>query len=610
MLSSNEKIKFRILLCMIFIIIPAVVYVICGLYKVQISKHNEYLLLAKRTYTTNKKTSGKRGEIFSYDNFVLISNQPYVRLIADAAVMNELNDGHEVKTARLCADILKMDYNSTLQRINRPIPKRDKNGKYILDKNGKPEMRKAPYIQLSRELPLETAAIINKQIEKQKIRGLYFEYSHKRFYPKGSMLAPILGITVYDKGREKPTFGVERAMDSYLRPQSAQAQMEISRDGRKLSYGLAEELNVHDGKNVYLTIREPIQSIMEDELDKAFAKLNSQAIYAVMLDPKTGNIMAMAQRPTFDPNNRKTITNESVRPRIISDVMEPGSIIKPFSVAFALDNNLVKPDTIIDCENGYWIFRDKPLTDSHRIGKVSVTEVIKQSSNIGTAKIGIMMGEKNVYENLRKFGFGQRTGIPLTPESVGDLKPVNRWDGLTVSRIPMGYALNVTPIQMVRAYGALADNGNLRQIRLIDRIEDPESGEMQIMPYAPAVQVFKNQRAHNEIVTMMVQVTGPGGTARQAAIKGYEVAGKTGTSRKYIPGQGYARGKYFASFVGFVPAYKPAFVLLVTVDSPKGNSYYGGTVSGPVFRAIAERTLKYLNIAPTVITEEGKKKND
>ena len=270
---------------------------------------------------------------------------------------------------------------------------------------------------------------------------------------------------------------------------------------------------------------------------------------------------------------------------------------------------MVRPETIIDCETGYWIFRGKPLTDSHRIGKVSVTEVIKQSSNIGTAKIGIMMGEKNVYNNLRKFGFGQRTGIPLTPESVGDLKPVNRWDGLTVSRIPMGYALNVTPVQMVRAYGALADNGNLRKIRLIDRIEDPETKEVKVMPYEPPVQMFKNLQAHREIVDMMVQVTGPGGTARQAAVKGYEVAGKTGTSRKYVPGVGYSKGKYFASFVGFVPAHDPAFVLLVTVDSPKGRSYYGGTVSGPVFRAIAERTLKYLNIAPTVI-EEGKKRND
>ncbi|MBR2508601.1 MAG: penicillin-binding protein 2 [Lentisphaeria bacterium] len=606
MLSSNEKIKFRILLCVIFLFMPFAIYVICGLYNVQINKHEEYLVRAKRTYTDFKKKHGKRGEIFSNDNFILISNQPYVRLIADASHMLPEKNCYEQKTARMCADILKLDYNTVLKKLCRLVPKRDKSGKYILDSNGKVQLRRSRYIQLSRELSLETAALIRQEITKQKLKGLYFEHAHKRFYPKGSMLAPILGITVYDKGREKPTFGVERAMDKHLRPQSVQNLVEISRDGRKLSYGLSEEFDVQDGKNIYLTIREPIQAILEDELDKAFEKLNSQAIYAIMLDPKTGNIMAMGQRPTFDPNNRKTITNEAVRPRIIADVMEPGSIIKPFSVAFALDNNMVRPETIIDCENGYWIFRGKPLTDSHRIGKVSVTEVIKQSSNIGTAKIGIMMGEKNVYNNLRKFGFGQRTGIPLTPESVGDLKPVSRWDGLTVSRIPMGYALNVTPVQMVRAYGALADNGNLRKIRLIDRIEDPETKEVKVMPYEPPIQMFKNPQAHREIVDMMVQVTGKGGTAQQAAVKGYEVAGKTGTSRKYVPGVGYSRGKYFASFVGFVPAHDPAFVLLVTVDSPKGRSYYGGTVSGPVFRAIAERTLKYLNIAPTVI-EEGKK---
>lgn len=604
MLSSNEKIKFRIILCVIVLMIPAAIYIICGLYYVQIVKHEEYLLLAKKTYTTSQKKHGKRGEIFSSDNFVFVANQPYVRLIADASVLPE-GGGHEEKIARLCSRHLELDYLTILRRIYRKIPRRDRSGKYILDKTGKPEMRRAPYIQLSRELSLEKADAIQKEIEEKKIKGLYFEHSHKRYYPKDSMLAPILGITVYDRGREKPTFGVERAMEKYLSPKSVEALIEISRDGRRLSYGLAEELTVEDGKNIYLTIREPIQAIMEDELSRAFEKLNPKAIYAIMLDPKTGNVWAMAQRPTFNPNNRKSITAESTRPRIIADVMEPGSIIKPFSVAFALDNNIVKPDTIIDCEDGYWIFKGKPLTDSHKIGKVSVTEIIKQSSNIGTAKIGIMMGEKNVYNNLRNFGFGQRTGIPLSPESSGDLKPVNKWDGLTISRMPMGYALNVTPVQMVRAYGALADHGNLRKIRLIDRIENTETKEVTVMPYEPPVQMFKNPATWDKIVTMLAQVTGKGGTARQAAVKGYEVAGKTGTSRKYIPGQGYAGRKYFASFVGFVPAHDPAFVLLVTVDEPKGRSYYGGTVSGPVFRAIAERTLKYLNIAPTVI-EEGK----
>lgn len=606
MLSSNEKIKFRILTCVFLGMIPVLLYIIGGLYYVQIVRHEDYLLVAKKTYTATLKRDGKRGEIFTCDNFTLIANNPYVRLIADATHFPE-KENHEQKIARLCADELDLKYADVLKKLYRRIPLRDRNGNYILDKNGKPKTRKAPYIQLSRELSLEKAAHLKKLITEQKIQGLYFEYAYKRYYPKGSMLAPILGFTIYDNGREKPSFGVEKAMEKYLSPKSAKAMVEISRDGRKLSYGLAEELTVENGKNIYLTIREPIQSIVEDELDKAFEKFKPKAIYAVMLDPKTGNIWGMAQRPTFDPNNRKSITAESTRPRIIADVMEPGSILKPFSVAFALDNNLVRPDTIIDCENGYWIYRGKPLTDSHRIGKVSVTEVIKQSSNIGTAKIGLLMGADNVYNNLRKFGFGQRTGIELRPESVGTLHPVKKWDGLSITRIPMGYAMNATPLQMIRAYGALADRGNLRKLRLIDRIEDPETGEIQIMPYEPPVQMFKNTSSLNELIDMMVQVTGKGGTARQASIKGHAVAGKTGTSRKYINGK-YSL-KYFASFVGFVPAYDPAFVLLVTVDEPSGKSFYGGSVSGPVFHNIAERTLKYLNIAPTVTEKEpGKDK--
>ncbi|MBR1966239.1 MAG: penicillin-binding protein 2 [Lentisphaeria bacterium] len=604
MLSSNEKIKFRILLSVFAIMIPCLIYIICGLYHLQITEHEKYLLLAKRTYTATLKRDGKRGEIFSNDKFTLIANHPYVRLIADATHM-EIAE-HEQKAARLCADKLQMDYNGVLKKIRRKIIVRDRNGKEKRDSNGNLQLRKAPYIPLSRELSLSQKAELEKIIDEQNIKGLYFEHAYKRYYPKGSMLAPILGFTIYNNGRETPSFGIEKAMEKYLSPESAKALVEISRDGRKLIHGLSEDLSVKDGKNVYLTIREPIQAIVEDEIEKAFVEWKAKAVYAVLLDPKTGNIWAMAQRPTFDPNNRKTITAESTRPRIIADVMEPGSIIKPFSVAFAVDNNIVTPDTIIDCENGYWIYRGKPLTDSHRIGKVSVTEVIKQSSNIGTAKIGIMMGANNVYNNLRKFGFGQKTGIPLSPESNGILNHPSKWDGLTISRVPMGYALNVTPIQMVRAYGALADHGNLRKIRLIDRIEDTETKEVTVMPYEPPVQVFKNPETWDKIVTMMAQVTGPGGTARQAAVKGYEVAGKTGTSRKYSAG-GYSR-QYFASFVGFVPAHDPAFVLLVTVDAPKGRSYYGGTVSGPVFRAIAERTLKYLNIAPTVVKEEKKGK--
>lgn len=603
MLSSNEKIKFRILCCVFIFMVPALIYIVCGFYYVQIVKHQEYLLLAKNTYTATLKRDGKRGEIFSYDNFVLIANQPYVRLIADPSVIPSKGE-HEQKIARLCADKLGMDYNTVFKRLNRRIPVRDKTGNYVLDDKGKPKTRRPQWLQLSRELSLDQTAEIKKIIDAQSIRGLSFEYAYKRYYPKDTMLAPILGFTIYDSGREKPTFGVEKAMEQYLSPKSAEAIVEISRDGRKLSYGLAEKLTVENGKNVYLTIREPIQAILEDELDKAFAKLNPKAIYAVLLDPATGNIWAMGQRPTFNPNDRKSITPESTSPRIIADVMEPGSILKPFSVASALDNNIVRPDTIIDCEKGYWIYRGKPLTDSHPIDKVSVTEVIKQSSNIGTAKIGLLMGADLVYSNLRKFGFGQRTGIPLRPESLGSLRPVSKWSGLEITRIPMGYAMNATPLQIVRAYGALANKGNLRKLRLIDRIKNAETGEVTVMPYEEPVQVFKNPRTCEEIVTMMAQVTGKGGTAKQAAIKGYEVAGKTGTSRKYKNGA-YSR-KYFASFVGFVPAHNPAFVLLVTVDEPNWRSYYGGTVSGPVFHAIASRTLKYLNVPPTVTEEDEK----
>ncbi|MBO5722978.1 MAG: penicillin-binding protein, partial [Lentisphaeria bacterium] len=227
---------------------------------------------------------------------------------------------------------------------------------------------------------------------------------------------------------------------------------------------------------------------------------------------------------------------------------------------------------------------------------------IRKSSNIGTAKIAIMMGEQRLYRTLCKFGLGNYTGISLPSENLGVLKPPNQWDGLSVSRFGFGYGVNCTPVQMARAYCALANRGNLPKLRLIDRTYDPDKGEFKEMPYEKS-QVIYSPEVGEQIVNMMVAVTEEGGTARQAAIPGYRVAGKTGTAYRHIPGQGYSNKQRYTSFVGFVPAEKPAFVLLITLDSavhPEGRKTFGGGVAGPVWKAIAVRTLKYMNIPPTV----------
>lgn len=409
------------------------------------------------------------------------------------------------------------------------------------------------------------------------------------------MLSNVLGLSkITADGREESPLGIERFYNQLMRSSDGKKIYERGRDGRQLNYGLHQETHERDGQNIYLTIDEVLQSILEEELDAAYAKYTPKALYAIIADPKTGEILAISQRPNFNPNEK--LNSDDLRTRIASDPLEPGSIIKPFTVGRALDDGVVTEDTIIDCEHGNWFYMNKPLRDSHPYDKLTVAGVIQKSSNIGTAKIALMLGKDVVYDTFRKFGFGERTGLPLRPETRGLVPPPRRWDGLSITRFPIGYGITVSPVQMVRAYCALADNGNLRSLRLVDRIENPETGEVYRPEVPPPKQMFKNPDTCRKLVSMMTMVTEKGGTATRAKIDGYPVAGKTGTSRKVVNGH-YAPGKYFGSFVGFVPADDPKFVMLVTMDEPKG-AYYGGTVSAPVFRRVAEQALKYYNIPP------------
>jgi len=368
-------------------------------------------------------------------------------------------------------------------------------------------------------------------------------------------------------------------------------------DGIPLAYGVSDTANVINGDNVYLTIEEPVQAIVEEELDKLMEKWNPRAAYAIMADPYTGNILAMAQRPSFNPNDRSTYTAERYRNRMTEDTFEPGSTMKPIAISRAIDDNLVTPDTIFDCEGGWWHYGGAKLKDSHAHDKLSVAEIIQVSSNIGTAKIALQMGNKRLHDTLTGFGFTQRTGIPLKNETRGLLRPLKKWYRITPTRVCIGQSINTSPLQLVRGYCALANNGILPELRLVDRIENPSTKTIKEIPYAPVRQLYKSSKTHKKMIDMMKLVTQEGGTATKVAIDGYYVAGKTGTSQKYITGEGYSNTKYFATFVGFVPADNPKFVLLVTADEPE-RSHYGGTVSGPAFKSISEKTLKYYNIQP------------
>ena len=550
------------------------------LYFLQIVRHDKLYSKAKRKYTAVEKNKGTRGEIFDINGHLLVGNEPCMDIRANPQLVGDKD------SCRALAGYFSRKLNISPQIVYKRLANKTVNG------------RKMREVVIENNVPLNLAENIKEEIIERNIKGIYFYDSSKRYYPKNDLLSNILGFVNTSGLKIDPVCGIEKAYNSVLSPIKAEVSYyERARNGVPLSYGEQQYHAAHPGKNIFLTINEPIQEIMEEELDKLVEKWNPRAAYAVMVNPQTGSIIAMAQRPTFNPNDRSSMTPDSWRNRIVTDGFEPGSIMKPLVIIKALSLGLVAPETKIDCEDGYWIYGKRPLRDTHQYGKISVTEIVKKSSNIGTAKISLLLGEQRLYELLSQYGFGKETKLPFKPEATGILRPLNRWDTLSVTRFPIGQGILTSPLQLVAAYTVLANNGKRMRLRIIDRIQDKETGSMYEFPVKVADTVIKNRKYVREMVDMMKTVTEPGGTATRAAVPGFSVAGKTGTSQKWVNGQ-YSHSKYFASFIGFVPAEKPAFILLVTADEPHG-SIYGGVVAAPAFSTISRKTLRYFDIQPT-----------
>lgn len=427
------------------------------------------------------------------------------------------------------------------------------------------------------------------------LTGFRYEESSKRFYPKGSLLANVIGFT---NASGRGISGIEERCDEDLSPQYGRARFVKDRTGARLHSVPADGAEPRPGSDVFLTISEPIQQIVDDELDRLVEQFEPKAAYAVMINPQTGAFMAMAQRPTFNLNNRNNLEPRQWTNRIAEAGFEPGSVVKPLAISGAIDFGAVRLDTVFDCEQGAWRFCGKTLHDSsgHSYGGLTVAEILQHSSNIGTAKIALAMGERKLYQTLLRYGFGKRTRAGFEREATGIFRTLDRWDGLSISRFPIGQGVLTTPLQLVQAYAALANRGVMMQPYVVDRIRRPDGTVERTRPRAKGRAVRTSAACRT--VAALKTVTTPEGTAPEAAIPGYEVAGKTGTAQKWVDGH-YSHTRYVSTFVGFVPADNPAFVLLVTADEPKPRpNCYAGTVAAPAFRRIAEKTLRYLDIAP------------
>ncbi len=578
---------------------------------IQVVRGEHYLTAAKRIYTKEQEVSGQRGEIFDRSGNLLVANAPRVHIACGPYHLK--NDEERKRLAWVVSrHFPEKSYQEYYKRFARY--------RYVTDKNGQKIKRRNNYQLIKRNATLEEVKLLKKSLtpvaqkgkKKNKrqnlLRVLSYEPSAVRTYPKGRMLANLLGYVDIEGNRMTPRNGLEKRYNADMTPVKVHNVFERTPAGHPIIFADNKILEPADGKDLYLTILEPIQAILEEELDAVVEKWKPDAVFAAVADPRTGEILAIAQRPTFNPADRKTYEPKAVRMRYAEDIYEPGSLAKPFSVLLALERKLVKPDDLIDCEKGRW--GEKRLTDSHAYDHLTVSEVIQKSSNIGTAKIAMMLGKEGVYHALRRFGFNSRSGLPFPGEQRGNLPRPNRWDSLAITRIPIGYSFNTTVLQLLRAYCGLANNGKVPELKLVHGLKEPESGRMQLAPAAKFVDSGADPVQLYKLIDMMITVTCKGGTARQAAIPGFQVAGKTGTSRKnleavrdpvtkkIIAKSRYADGQYYASFAGFVPAHDPRLVMVVTLDNPKGASY-GGIVAAPTFKKTMERTLRYLNIQPT-----------
>ena len=446
------------------------------------------------------------------------------------------------------------------------------------------------FVWLARRLTPELAA----QIGRLKIDGIGFVKEPKRFYPNAEIGSHVIGFTGLDpEGLE----GIEKRFDSTLLGNTGYMVTERDALGRDIGNQGVMTRSASPGQDIVLTIDKNIQYIAEKELAAAVESSRAKGGIAIVMEPATGKILAMANYPTFNPNSFGKFPPAALRNRAITDSFEPGSTMKVFLIAAALEEKVVKPEEGFNCENGSYNIGGRTIHDTHKYGRLSVGEVLKYSSNIGAAKIGSRLGPERLYGYLRGFGFGAKSSIELPGEVNGYLRNKSSWYGVDLAAISFGQGVSISSLQLVAAMSAIANGGTLMQPYIVDRIVDATGNPLKQFSPISRQRVISPETARI-VAKMMEGVAAEGGTGTAAAVDGFKVAGKTGTAQKADPvTKGYSLDKRTASFAGFVPADQPRLAIVVILDEP-GTSAYGGVVAAPAFSAIAKQSLCYLRVAP------------
>ncbi len=536
----------------------------------QMIKHDEYAGLAAEKHVYKQIICAERGAIFDANNEVLAHNVPVETVVADATHLNNLDAIVDV-----VSDELKLPAYELAEKLHG-------------DRR---------YIVIKREVPEVVADALREKLRSQNLRGIYLEHDATRIYPNGSMLCHVIGFTDFEHHGIQ---GVEASMEEYLHGQDGYRYIEHNRAGQEIVLYRGQERASRNGYQIHLTVDLHLQNIVENEIDAAMREYTPTKATIILMRPQTGEILAMANRPHFDLNLRSQAEPEQMKNRAIIDMMEPGSIFKIVTAAAALNEKKVRPDSMIFCENGVWNFGGAALHDHRPFADLSVKDILVKSSNIGAAKLALSVGDQKFYEYIRRFGFGERTGIELPGEISGRIRSPQFWSKISITRIPMGHEIGVTPLQMTVAMAAIANGGKLITPRIVKSIATDEGKTISSLSPVVLRQVISPQTAR-QIGDALRGVVSDRGTAAAAAIPGFTIAGKTGTAQKVDPKGGYEQGKYVVSFSGYVPADHPEFVGLVVLEeahTSKPELNYGGLVAGPIFARIGEKAARYLDLQP------------
>ena len=564
----------RFHLCTVFVLTGFLL--LCGrLFFLQVLEADE---IAAEVETVRKrlvKLEAKRGDILDRNGNLLAGTRSRILLGADPHVV----DSEQTDKLAMLAGVLDMDYRQILELVSR---------KERIDSEGRTRtVRWVPVAEIDEDL--------YAAVQEIGLKGVYGNRRYERYYPGKELGAHLIGFI---NKEQTPVMGIERAFDYYLRGQSGWRETEVDGQRQELAAFREREVTPRNGLHIQLTLDLFIQSVIESSLQELVEATQPEGATVIVSDPHTGEILGLANYPTFDPNEFWEYPIGSQRNRAVSDQYEPGSTFKIVAVSGALEEGLVSPDSEIDCGvarkefNGVSI----PMPSDHRdLGTVPVRTVVAKSSNRGAAQIGMLLGEQRMYGWAREFGFGQPVGWALAGEATGSLPTVDQWDGYTISRIPTGYAIGATPMQVHLAMATIANDGVWVQPRLMAEVIDPLSREGIALDPDTRRRVVSEYTARL-MKEMLVNVVGPEGTARRAELPGYAVAGKTGTARKIINGQ-YSSVNHVASFSGFFPARNPEVVITVVVDDAKVKGpAYGGVVAAPLFHDIGMKIIPHLGI--------------